>query len=56
MKSLKENSKNRKIFGIVEGIEIKEIKYISFRFYFITEDFKIRGLGGKNITSLLIIS
>jgi len=41
-KSLKENSNKGKIVGNINNILIKELKYNSFRFYFITDGYKLR--------------
>ena len=42
MESLETNPKKGKLLGSVGGIVIKEIKYKSFRFYFITDGYKLR--------------
>jgi len=52
--SLKEFPNKGKIVGQVGGIVIKEIKYRAFRFYFITEGFKIKLLGRGEVIDLLI--
>jgi hypothetical protein len=54
MKSLEESPAKGKLLGNVGGIAIKEIKYKSFRFYFIADGFKIRCLDEKNLAELLI--
>jgi hypothetical protein len=54
MKSLEKNPAKGKLLGNIGGIVIKEIKYRSFRFYFITDGFKIRCLDEKNLAELLI--
>jgi hypothetical protein len=54
MKSLELNPRKGKIIGSVGGIIIKELKYKSFRFYFLTDGFKIRCLDDKNLAELLI--
>ena len=54
MRSLEESPHKGKIVGQVSGIVIKEIKYGSFRFYFITDGFKIKLLGKDELENLLI--
>jgi hypothetical protein len=52
--SLKENPKKGKTLGSVGGIVIKELKYKSFRFYFISEGYKLRIFQIEELTDLLI--
>ena len=40
--TLKETPTKGKLLGSVGGIVIKELKYKSFRFYFLTDGFKIK--------------
>jgi len=54
MNSLKNFPKKGKYVGQVGGIVIKELKYKSYRFYFISEGFKIKFLGADEISDLLI--
>lgn len=54
MYSLKENPKKGKILGNVGGIVIKEIRYKSFRFYFITNGYRLRILKVEELSDLLI--
>jgi len=54
MYSLKESPHKGKIVGQIGGIIIKEIKYESFRFYFITDGFKIKLLEQDELKDLLI--
>ena len=54
MESLENNPKKGKLLGSVGGIVIKEIKYNSFRFYFITDGFKIKLLEKEDLSDLLI--
>ncbi len=54
MQSLEENPHKGKTLGTVGGIVIKEIKYDSFRFYFITDGFKLRIMDQSKLTDLLI--
>ncbi len=52
--SLKENPKKGKPIGQVGSILIKEIRYKSFRFYFITDGYKLKLLDITELTDLLI--
>ena len=52
--SLKENPKKGKPIGQVGGIVIKEIKYEKYRFYFITDGFKLKLLSIQELSDLLI--
>lgn len=54
MKSLEEYTHKGKVVGQVCGIVIKEIKYNAFRFYFVTDGFKIKLLGKDELENLLI--
>jgi hypothetical protein len=53
-KSLEENPHKGKIVGQVNNIVIKELKNQSFRFYFITDGFKLKMLKKEELTDLLI--
>ena len=52
--SLKENPNKGKKIGQVGGILIKELRYEPFRFYFITDGYKLKLLGKEEIEDLLI--
>ena len=54
MHSLSENPQKGKLIGQVGGIVIKEIKYKSFRFYFITDGQKLKVMDESNLIDLLI--
>lgn len=54
MRSLEEYPHKGKAIGQVGEIVIKEIKYDTFRFYFITDGFKIKLLGKDELEDLLI--
>jgi len=54
MHSLEENPKKGKFVGQIEGIVVKELRYKSFRFYFITEGFKLKILNVEELSDLLI--
>ena len=52
--TLKENPKKGKEVGRVGNIVIKELKYESFRFYFLCDNFKIKFLKIDEIKDLII--
>ena len=52
--SLKEHPLKGKIVGQVGGIIIKELKYESFRFYFVTDGYKIKILEKGELVEILI--
>lgn len=52
--SLKKNHKKGKIVGQVGGILIKELKYKSFRLYFIVDGYKIKFLEKEKLLDLII--
>ncbi len=54
MESLEDNPKKGKILGGVGGIVIKEIRYKSFRFYFITDGYKLKFFDEQSLVDLLI--
>jgi len=54
MKSLEDNPHKGKSVGNVAGIIIKELKYEKFRFYFITDGYKIKLLKTEELQDLLI--
>jgi hypothetical protein len=54
MYSLKESPHKGKELGQVGGILIKELRYGSFRFYFITDGCKLKFLGKEELDNLLI--
>jgi hypothetical protein len=54
LETLEENPKKGKVVGVVGKIIIKELKYKSFRFYFITDGFKIKVLDLNELKSLII--
>lgn len=51
---LQSNPKKGKEVGCVGGIVIKEIRYKVYRFYFITDGYKIKFLKSEELTDLLI--
>lgn len=54
LKSLENSPNKRKELGHVGGIVIKELKYEGFRFYFITDSYKIRLFNQGSLVELLI--
>lgn len=54
LETLEENPRKGKELGNVGGIVIKEIKYKNFRFYFITDGFKLKVMGELELADLLI--
>ncbi len=54
MKALEDSPKKGKLLGNVGNVAIKELKYRSFRFYFVTDAFKVRFLGIDELEDLLI--
>jgi len=52
--SLKQQHSKGKIIGVAAGLTIKELKYKSFRFYFIIDGFKLKCLDEENLEDLLI--
>ncbi len=54
LKSLESSPKKGKELGTVGGIIIKELKYNGFRFYFITDGFKIKCIDEASLVDLLL--
>jgi len=54
MYSLGDNPHKGKIVGNVGGVVIKEIKYKSFRFYFITDGYRLKIMNKSDLVDLLI--
>ena len=54
MQSLSNNPNKGKSLGHVGGIVIKELKYKNFRFYFITDGYKLKIMDKSNLVDLLI--
>ena len=54
MYSLGNNPNKGKSLGHVGGIVIKEIRYKSFRFYFITDGYKLKIMDESKLVDLLI--
>jgi mRNA-degrading endonuclease RelE of RelBE toxin-antitoxin system len=54
MRELEENPHKGKPVGQVGGTLIKELRYESYRFYFITDGFKIKMLQKEELKDLLI--
>ena len=54
MYDLEKNPHKGKPVGQVSGLVIKEIRYEGYRFYFITDGFKIKMLQKEELTDLVI--
>lgn len=54
LETLEENPKKGKLLGNVGGIVIKEIRYKSFRFYFLTDGHKLKAFNEESLVDLLI--
>lgn len=54
LKSLESSPYKGKLLGTVGALVIKELKYSGFRFYFITDGFKIKCLEEEKLVDLLI--
>ena len=52
--TLEENPKKGKEVGVVGAVLIKELKYKKFRFYFITDGFKVKYLSLDELKDLFI--
>ena len=54
IESLENNPLKGKSLGSVGGMVIKEIRYKSFRFYFIADGYKLKFFDEQNLADLLI--
>jgi len=54
MHSLGDNPHKGKSLGHVGGVIIKELKYKSFRFYFITDGYKLKVMDESKLIDMLI--
>lgn len=54
LKSLESSPYKGKALGVIGTIIIKELKYSGFRFYFITDGFKIKCLEEEKLVDLLL--
>ncbi|MFW5704265.1 MAG: hypothetical protein ACOCXG_00335 [Nanoarchaeota archaeon] len=52
--SLKENPKQGKKVGKIGSLVIKELKFETFRFYFIVDGFKLKLIGKEDLKELVI--
>ena len=55
LRSLESNPKKGKIVGTVGGIVVKELRYKSFRFYFIAEGNKLKVFSEEELIDLLLL-
>lgn len=54
LKSLEQNPKKGKLLGLVGGVVIKELKYKNFRFYFITDGYKLKFFDEESLGEILL--
>ena len=54
LETLEKNPHKGKLLGSVGGIVIKELKYKNFRFYFITDGYKLKVMDESKLIDLLI--
>ncbi len=54
IKSLEQSPNKGKLLGNIGGILIKELRYKSFRIYFVIDGFKLRIFNGNALNNLLI--
>ena len=54
LESLEKNPHKGKPLGNVGGVVIKELKYKKFRFYFITDGFKLKVFSKEELVDLLM--
>ena len=54
LRTLVENPKKGKDIGVIGKILIKEIRYGKFRFYFITDGYKLKVLKAQELKDLII--
>lgn len=54
LRSLEQNPKKGKPLGIFSGFMVKELKYKSFRFYFIVDGVKLNFLSKDELVDLLM--
>ncbi len=54
MESLEKSPQKGKLLGAVGGIVIKELRYKSFRFFFVTDGYKLKFFDEQNLADMLI--
>ena len=54
MLTLEDDPKKGKFLGKIGGIVLKELKYKKFRFYFLTDNFKVKYLMVEELKDLVI--
>src|SRR3989338_3659366 len=52
--TLEDNPKKGDVVGAVGGVVVKELKYKVYRFYFITDAYKVKFLKSEELTELII--
>jgi hypothetical protein len=55
MKSLEDNPRKGKVLGGVGGIVVKELKYKSYRFYFLADGYKLKFFNEAELVDLLLM-
>jgi alpha-acetolactate decarboxylase len=55
LKSLESSPNKGKLLGSIGGMVIKELKYDGFRFYFITDGFKLKCMDEESLVELLLL-
>jgi len=54
LEKLENNPKKGRLLGNIGGVAIKELKYKTFRFYFITDGHRLKVIDESKLTDLLI--
>lgn len=54
LKSVENSPKKGKVIGIVGKVIVKELRYKKFRFYFLTDNYRLKFLKKEEIEELLI--
>jgi hypothetical protein len=54
LKSLENLPRKGKLLCVINNLAIKELRYKSFRFYFLVDSFKIKFLGVEELKDLMI--
>ena len=55
MKSLEDNPRKGKVLGGIGGIVVKELKYKSYRFYFLADGYKLKLFNESELVDLLLM-
>jgi hypothetical protein len=54
LRTLEKHPKQGKIIGVVGDILVKELRYRGFRFYFLTDGFRIKLMDEESLSDLLL--